>query len=222
MPLAARRSAKGSFEPVGCRPRREHSGDTVRLIGNRQHGPLDGTRNAVVHRLRLVLIVDGIADGFGGGSRQNRVELLHLGVQATDDSLQLGELFHQLGGEVGLGQQRRFEDNARPYWLARIANRLGDQAAQLLHPHRLVEVAAEIFLEGHGLQHLHALAQRNLLVGLPEEARVVEAGAQYALIAMANQSIRIAVGVENRQKVRQQFAAGIFEREILSDGRASP
>ena len=90
-----------------------------------------------------------------------------------------------------------------------------DQAAQLLHAPGLVVVAAQVFLEGHRLQHLHALAQRDLLIGLPEEARVVEAGAQHALIAMTNEAVGIAVGVEHGEEMRQQLAVGIFQRKVF-------
>ena len=81
--------------------------------------------------------------------------------------------------------------------------------------HRLVEVAAKVFLEGDRLQHLDAVAQRDLLIGVPEEARVVEAGAQHALVAVADQAVGIAVGVQHGEEVRQQLAVGVFEREVL-------
>src|SRR5271167_4522013 len=49
--------------------------------------------------------------------------------------------------------------------------------------------AAEIFLKGDGLQHVHAPAQWNFLVSFPEESRVVEAGAQHALVTVANHPV---------------------------------
>ena len=127
-----------------------------------------------------------IDDRFVSRFGHDRVELLHPRIQAADDALQLGELLHQLGRQVGLAEQAGLEDDARTHRAARTANRFRDQAAQFLHAKGLVEVAAQVFLEGDGLQHLHALAQRNFLVGLPEEARVVEAGAQHALVAVPN------------------------------------
>ncbi len=65
------------------------------------------------------------------------------------------------------------------------------------------------------LQLGDALAQRTLLVGLPEEARVVEAGAQHALVAVADDARRIALGVEHGQKMRRQPAARVLHREIF-------
>ena len=88
-------------------------------------------------------------------------------------------------------------------------------AAQPLHPQRLVVVAAQVFLEGHVLEPRDPLAQRMLLVGLPEEAGVVEAGPQHALVAVANEAVGIAVGVQHSQKVRRELALGVFDRKIL-------
>ncbi len=99
--------------------------------------------------------------------------------------------------------------------LALVVDHCRDFAAQPLHAQRFVEVAAQVFLEGDRLQHLDAVAQRNLLIGVPEEAGVVEAGAQHALVAVANQAIGIAAGVEHGEKMRQQLAVGIFQREIF-------
>ncbi len=137
-------------------------------------------------------------------------------VQAADDALQLGELLHQLGRQVGLCTAapalKTMPGRTVPPALRMV---FADQAAQPLHAQRLVEVAAQIFLEGHRLQHLHAIAQRNLLVGFPEEAGVVEAGAQHALVAVADEPVGIAVGVQHGEEVRQQLAARIFQREIF-------
>ncbi len=53
------------------------------------------------------------------------------------------------------------------------------------------------------------------LIGLPEKARVVETCPQHAFVAAANQALRIAVGVQYRQEMRQQFAVRPLEREIF-------
>ena len=86
---------------------------------------------------------------------------------------------------------------------------------ELLHAHGLVVVAAQILLEGHRLQHRHALAQRNLLVGVPEEARVVEAGAQHALIAVADQPSGSPSVFSTARKCGSQLAVRILHGEVL-------
>ena len=60
-----------------------------------------------------------------------------------------------------------------------------------------------------------AVGQLLLLVGLPEEARVVEAGAQHALIAAADEALGIGVDVHHRDELRRELAVGVFHREIL-------
>ena len=80
---------------------------------------------------------------------------------------------------------------------------------------RLVVVAAQIFLEGNVAQQLDALAQGLLLVGLPEKAGIVKAGAQNAFVAVADQSIGIAGRVEHREEMRQQLSVRIFDGKIF-------
>ena len=206
---------KWIFRPGRLQSQGEHASDAVGFIGDGEHCAFDRRWHLVVHRFRLVLVINRVANRSRGGSRQKRIELLDLGVESADDALQFGELLHQFGGEIGLGQQRRLEHHSRADRDARLANHLGNQARKFLHAKGLVEVAAQVLLEGHDLQHFDAIAQRDLLVGVPEEARVVEAGTQDALVAVANQAVGIAVGIEHGEEVRQQVALGVFEREVL-------
>src|SRR4029077_8323682 len=54
-----------------------------------------------------------------------------------------------------------------------------------------------------------------LLIGLPEETRVVEPRSEHAFVSMTNDAPRIAVGVQHCQKMRQQLAACVLDREVL-------
>src|SRR5207244_13115389 len=54
-----------------------------------------------------------------------------------------------------------------------------------------------------------------LLVGLPEESRVIKACPQHSLMAVTNDALRIAVGIQYRQKVRQQFVIAVFDCKIF-------
>ena len=64
-------------------------------------------------------------------------------------------------------------------------------------------------------QILHAVGQLLLLVGFPEEAGVVEAGAQHALVAAAHEALGVGVDVHHRHELRRQLALGVLHREIL-------
>ena len=64
-------------------------------------------------------------------------------------------------------------------------------------------------------QHVDTLTQRAFLVSLPEEAGVIEAGTQHALVSVTNNVFRIAVRVENCKEMRCQLASGILDGKIL-------
>ena len=59
--------------------------------------------------------------------------------------------------------------------------------------------------------------QRNLLIIVPEEAGIVEAGAQNSLVAVADDghSLRIDFGIQHREKMGRQCVLVIFEREVF-------
>ena len=58
---------------------------------------VDGNR--IFHAGRQVLRVNGL--------RYRFAQSLSPGVETADDALQFGKFLHQLGGEIGLGQQHR-------------------------------------------------------------------------------------------------------------------
>src|SRR5579864_4960942 len=92
---------------------------------------------------------------------------------------------------------------------------LAQPTAKTLYSLGLVKITAQVFLKSHMLERLQTLEQRLFLIGLPEEAGVVEASPQYAFVAVTDQSLRIAVGVKHCQKMRHQFAGRVFHRKIF-------
>ena len=64
-------------------------------------------------------------------------------------------------------------------------------------------------------QQIQPLQQRALLIRLPEKSRIVEARPQHALVAVPDQSLRIAIGIQHREKMRQQLMVRIFKRKIF-------
>src|SRR5437660_267556 len=53
-----------------------------------------------------------------------------------------------------------------------------------------------------------------LLVGLPEESRAIKACPQHSLMAVTHDALRIAGGIQYRQKVRQPFVIALFDCKI--------
>ena len=96
-----------------------------------------------------------------------------------------------------------------------VADDFAQPTAQTLHPQRFLVVAAQVLLKGDVLQPLHPLAQRMLLIGLPEKAGIVETGAEHPLVSMANDAFRVRVSVEHGQEMRQQFAGHVFGGKVF-------
>ncbi len=131
MPWAARRSPNGSREPVGVMPTLRHSTSVSHLSARLRIRPACGGGDLVFHAERLVVIVDGLRDFFGFTLRAR--------VEAADDALQIGELFHHVGGQIAFAQQRR----------AFVPAELFHQRDDAL---RLVVIRTELGLECDGLQ----------------------------------------------------------------------
>ena len=200
MPCAARRSAKGSLEPVGIRPTLKQPRSVSSLSAIETSWPASGARNRVFHADRFVLIVDGDGDffGFALGAR----------VETADDALKFGEFLDEFGGEIGFREQRG-------------ALRVGLAAefvspTQCHHPLGLLEIAAEFGLEGDVGEIVHAVGELLFLIGVPEEAGVVEAGAQHAFIAVTDQALGIAIGVGDRDELRVRACRPAFPPRSIS------
>ncbi len=135
------------------------------------------------------MVVDRVGNRQTRGLGERGIELLHARIEATDNALQFGELFHQFRREIGLSQARSFVDHAWANGYAILLQDLAQPTAQALDTLGLVVVAAEIFLESDMLQGIETFQQRFLLVRFPEEARIVEARAQHSFIAVPDQTL---------------------------------
>jgi hypothetical protein len=76
----------------------EHADQGFQLVGQRHHHAGGVARQRVAGKARLVVVFDGIGHVFA--------QAVVAGVVAAHDALQLGELAHHVGQQVGLGQQR--------------------------------------------------------------------------------------------------------------------
>src|SRR5580704_8536573 len=65
------------------------------------------------------------------------------------------------------------------------------------------------------LEPCRPLAQRKLLIGLPEKSGIVEPCSQHAFVSMTNDATRVAIGIQHSQKMWQQLAARIFDCKIF-------
>ena len=165
-PSAARRSANGSFEPVGFSSIAKKLTKRIQLVRQAHRHRHRRGRHFVALPDRLVMVADRVGDGVGLA--------LGAGVVAADQALQFGELADHPGDEVGLGEARgAFGDVGGS---AALDDPLLDQPPrQLGHALDLVGDGAELLVEDDLLELLRLLRERDLEVLLPEEARVGQA-----------------------------------------------
>ena len=161
------------------------------------------------------MIVNRVRDRQPGRFGQVWIELLHSGVESANDALQLGKFLYQFRGQISLCQTCGLVNHAGADRHSVLANDFAHPTGDALNPQRLVVIAAQIFLESDILQPLHSLPQRMLLVGLPEEARIVETGPQHAFMAVSYDAVGIAVGIQHGEKMWKELAAGVFNRKIF-------
>jgi hypothetical protein len=60
-----------------------------------------------------------------------------------------------------------------------------------------------------------AARERLLLIGLPEEAGVVEARAQHPLVAALHEAFGVGGDIHDRDETRRELAMSVFHREIF-------
>ena len=120
----------------GAATQGEHSGDGVGLVGDGQDGAFERRRNSGPPSIR--------ADS-GGRWRRQWLRPWPWGAEDRAAALwrkdrqrcpELGELLHQLGSEIGLGEVRGLEDHAGADRQPAFADDFGNQAAQLLNAAR--------------------------------------------------------------------------------------
>ncbi len=148
----------------------------------------------------MVVDRDGYVFGFA----------LRAGVESADDALQFGEFLDEFGGEVGFRK-------LRGYWLRPVSLAASEFGARRRRGSRcgFFEIGAELGLERDAAEIDHAIGEGPFLIGVPEEAGVVEAGSQDAFVAVLDQAFGVAVGVGYGDELGGEFAVGGFDREVF-------
>ncbi len=136
-------------------------------------------------------------------------------VVAAHRALQLGELAHHVGHQVGLGQVGGLVGLARQQVAAELlANRLGNRA----HALDALALRAEFVVVHHLAQPRHARGQRLLAVLVKEEFRIGQTRAHHALVAADD---RAGVGrrdVADHQEFVGELAGGVEQRKVFLVG----
>ena len=152
-----------------------------------------------------------VLDGIGHGHVQAVVER----VVAAHGALQLGELAHHVGHEVGLGQLRGQVGLLGQARVAQLAgNALGDGA----HALHALALGAELVVIDHLAQPVHARGQGLLAVLVEEELGVGQARAHHAFVAADDGAGILGADVADHQELVGQLAGGVQQREVLLVG----
>ncbi len=156
------------------------------------------------------MVVNRLPDGF-------RLPFL-AGVDAAHRPLQLGELAHHVGGEVGFGQPAgKRRRRCRVGFLKRVAS---DPFGKRGDAIRLLAIAAELFVKQDRGQPVDARLERRFPIRVPEEARVAEPRREHTL-GIARDDLRLLrLHVGDREKRRLQLAVLVNHRG--GNGRRSP
>ena len=134
-------------------------------------------------------------------------------VIGAHDALELRELAHHVGQEVGLGQARAALGQRHVE-----AEALGDAGGQLRHAFAALGLGAQLVVVDHVGQLRQARFQGLLLVLLEEELRIRQARAHDALVAADDGGRVVGRQVRHDQEARTQLARAVRQREILLVG----
>ena len=149
---------------------RPEAGENVDLVGERDCDRHRIGGNEIVRPLRLVMILDGVGDGF--------VLALGLGVVAAHQPLHFGKLADHFGREIGLAKLRR------ALGLGDIgADERREMACKRNDARDALGLGAELFVEHDVLELRQAVFQPRLEIGLVEELRIRQPRADHALVA---------------------------------------
>ena len=134
------------------------------------------------------------------------------GVRAAHVTLELGELADHQGHEVALAEARRARD--RRLALGVEAERVRDVPGEPLDALDLLAHRAEPVVKDDAAELLEPRVERRLLVLLKEEARVREARAHDAIVALRDE-VRAVRGVHDGEVRGEELAVAALDAEVL-------
>lgn len=134
------------------------------------------------------------------------------GVDPADNPLQVRELPHHLRDQIDLREPRRFE---RGRHLLRARDQRSDRLRKLLKPPGLLEIVSEAIFERETPEPREFRRERLARVGVEEEPGVGQARIDHPLGALSDRPAPIVAIVHDRQKSREQRAAGADRKVLL-------
>ena len=174
----------------------------IQLVGQRRRRADVVLRQRIAGEARPVMLLDG--------ARHFLALAVMQGIVLAHDALQLGELAHHVGEQVGLGQMRGALGQ-----LGAGVEVAGDLAGQLGDALSPFELGAELVVVDHAAQFFHARSQGLLAVLVEEELGVRQARAHHPLVAADHRARVGRADVGHDQELVGQLAGLIQQREIF-------
>ncbi len=203
IPSACRRSANGSFSPVGFSPTPNNPTRVSSLSASATHSAVVAFRQSVAGKARVIVLANRHRHG-GWLTVVLRVILAH-------HALQLGELTDHQRAQVGLGKPGGTlgQDGLDAQLLRNTHRNRGD-------PFDTLQLRAELAVINNVRQSGHAALERLLAILIVEKLGIGQPRAHDARVAGANRSAAIGrLDIRHQQEAIGELARAIVQREIL-------
>ena len=137
IPLACRRNAKGSFDPLGCKPQRKHARDTDRLCRRSKAPRLQRSAARYLPSTPACTDRKSRSQSQTLALRPRHHRVLHAGVKSADNPCSSVNSFTSSVVRSVFARQRRLVHNSRANRHPALIDRLRQPTAQPLHAQRL-------------------------------------------------------------------------------------
>ena len=198
---------KRVFVAAGQVANAEHAHQGFELVGQGHSHAGQPARQRIAGKTGLVMVFNGIGHGFA----QAIVER----VVASHDALQLRELPHHVGHEIGLGQLGRLVGLGHQRLVAQTSR---DGAGDAPHALHALALGAQLVVIHHLRQSVHPRSQRLLTVLVEKELGVGQARTHHALVATNDRAGVFGPDVADHQELVCQLARGVQQRKIFLIG----
>ena len=185
----------------------EHADQGFELIGQRHRQPDRAARQFVAGKARFVMVFNRVGN-LGCQAVVERVVTAH-------DALQLRELAHHVGHQIGLGELGRLVSLRRQRSAAEL---LADGLGNRPHTRHALALRAELVVINHFVQACYTRGQCLFAVLVVEEFSVRQARTHHTLVATNHRTGVCRVDVADHQKLMGQLASGVKQGKVFLIG----
>ena len=198
---------KRIFVATGQVANAKHADQGFQLVGQRHHQAHQVARQLIARKAGFVVVFNRIG--------QVAAQTIMARIVAAHNALQLGELTHHVGQQIGLGQARNLLGLLGQSAAAQLlANGLGNGA----YPRHALALRTQLIVVHHLAQAFHARLQRLFAVLVEEEFGIGQARAHHTLVAADHKRSVVGRDVAHHQETVRQLARCIDQRKVFLVG----